>query len=190
MSTKPVIIGVTSLARAGKDTLSAYLSSKYSFNSMNMSDVLRDELIRQGREPTKDNMSIIGDELRTKHGKDIVIKMLLDKATVYGKVVITGLRSPEEVIYLKQNSSYFVLVNIASPLVLRFERRNNLDPKTIEEFAARDERDIKNKGLDRVVAMSNYEIRNLDTLKEYHKEIDLFMEYAVKNKLLPKDCLK
>lgn len=170
-----VVIGVTAFARAGKDTLSAYLSLKYGFKALNMSDVLVDELIRQGREPTKANQSIIGDELRAKYGRDIVIKLLLNKAAAYDKVVITGMRSPEEVNYMKQNSAKFILIKLDSPLSKRFERKSEMDPGNIEEFAARDERDIRNKGLDKVMEMADYEIKNTGSLKEFYSEIDMFM---------------
>lgn len=179
-----VIVGVTSLARAGKDTLASRLCSVYSFIQLNMSDVLRDELIKQGREPTKDNMSIIGDELRNQHGKDIVIRLLLEKAAIYDKVVITGLRSPEEVVYLKNNSQKFVLVALSSPLELRFNRRNTLDPQTIDGFEARDNRDIKNKGLDKVIEMADYEIKNMGNLDCLYSGIDNFIKYAKEKNLL------
>jgi len=180
-----LIVGVTSLARAGKDTLALRLCSVYSFIQLNMSDVLRVELIKQGRDPTKDNMSIIGDELRSKYGKDIVIRLLLEKAAVYEKVVITGLRSPEEVVYLKSNSNKFVLVSLYSPLESRFNRRNSLDPQTIEGFGARDERDIKNKGVEKVMGMADYEIRNLGTIDTFYSEIDTFVKYTKDKNLLP-----
>lgn len=170
-----LIVGVTSLARAGKDTLAQRLCSLYSFTQLNMSDILKDELIRQKRDPTKDNMSIIGDELRSQYGKDIVIRKLLEKAAAYENVVITGLRSPEEVIYLRNNSPNLFLIAISSPLELRFKRRNELDPKTLEEFAFRDERDIKNKGLDKVIAMADYNLNNLDSLELFYDEIDRVM---------------
>lgn len=180
-----LIIGITAFARAGKDTFASRLASVYSFIQLNMSDVLRDELIRQGRDQTKDNMSIIGDELRSKFGKDIVIRLLLDKAAAYDKVVISGLRSPEEVVYLKNNSKNFILVHIDSPLESRFKRRNSLDPQDIKSFAARDERDIKNKGLDKVIEMANHKIENQGDLDNFYSEIDNFMKYAKERNLLP-----
>ena len=174
----PIIVGITSLARAGKDTFALRLVSKYSFIQLNMSDVLRDELVKQGKEPTKDNMSLLGDEWRKHYGKDIVIKRLLDKASTYEKVVITGLRSPEEVTYIKQQKPNLILVSVIAPLPLRFSRRTDLDPQTIEEFVARDERDIKNKGLDMVIEMSDYKVWNLGTLDELYGEVDKFIIYA------------
>lgn len=190
MSSKPIIVGVTSLANAGKDTFASRLVSEYSFTQLNLSDVLRDELIKQGKEPTKDNMSILGSELRKQYGRDIVIRMFMDKASLYGKVIITGIRSPEEVDYLRQNSDYFVLVKLTAPLDLRFKRRKSLDPQTIEGFTFRDERDIKNMGLDKVIESADYEISNTGSLDELYAEIDGFMAYAVASKMLPEICLR
>ena len=91
-----MIICLTSLARAGKDTFADYLVDKYGFIKLNMSDVLRDELKAQGKEGTKEEMSLLGDEWRKLNGMDVVMKRTLEKAKQYDKVIITGVRSIEE----------------------------------------------------------------------------------------------
>ena len=65
-----MIIGVVSLARAGKDVFADYLAKNYGYRKVTTSDVLRDELIKQGKESTKDNMSLLADEWRKEYGMD------------------------------------------------------------------------------------------------------------------------
>jgi len=141
-----------------------------------MSDVLRDELLRQGKEPTKKNMALLGDEWRKIYGMDIVMRKTLERAEKYERTVITGIRSIEEVEYIRHNAKSFCLVAIVADAEVRFSRRNELDPQTREEFFARDEIDIKNKGLGKVISAAEFcLVNNYSTKEEFHAEIDKLM---------------
>lgn len=174
-----MIICLTSLVRAGKDTFADYLVEKYGFVKLNMSDVLRDALIAENKEPTKDNMSKLGDDWRKKFGMDIVIRKTLEKASKHDRVVITGMRSVEEVTFMKANAGELYLIAIIADREVRFERRSEADSQTEKEFFVRDERDIRNKGLDKVIAIADYEINNnFQTKEEFYREIDILLEKA------------
>jgi dephospho-CoA kinase len=170
-----MIIGVTSLAGGGKDTFAQYLESNYSFYKFNMSDILGVELKKLGQEDNKDNRSHLGVELREKHGKDIVLRMVLDHIKGYDKVVLTGMRSPEEVDTIRSHYPSFVLVAIDTDIKKRWKRRMPDDPPTLESFIARDERDIKHMGLGEVMKMANYRLSNESDLNSFHKYIDSLM---------------
>lgn len=170
-----MIIGITALARAGKDTFADYLASKYGFKKLNMSDVLKEELIRQGKEPNKLNMSLLGDEWRTKFGKDVVIKRTLERAHDFKNVVISGLRSPEEAEYLKIAATSFYLVAIIANQEVRYERRTKLDPQRKIEFFARDQIDIENKGLGEVMAIADYRMENEEDMEKFFNRIEEVM---------------
>lgn len=172
-----MIIGVTALARAGKDTFADYLVSNYGFSKLNMSDVLTEELGKLGRPKTKDQMSLLGDEWRKQHGMDIVIRRTLEKAATYVNTVITGFRSVEEVEFMKTNSGQFYLVAIVADMDVRFGRRNELDPDTLEGFTARDERDVQKKGLGKVIEKADYTLtNNYKTTEEFYRDIDLLLQ--------------
>ncbi|MBU2638518.1 MAG: AAA family ATPase [Nanoarchaeota archaeon] len=172
-----MIIGVTALARAGKDAFADYLVSNYGFSKLNMSDVLADELVRRGMEPTKDNRSLLGDEWRKQYGMDIIIRKTMEKAQTYDKVVITGFRSMEEIAFSRGSSDSFYLVAIVADLNVRFGRRNELDPESIEAFTVRDDRDVKNKGLGKVIDAADQTLTNNYTAhKPFYKEIDALMQ--------------
>lgn len=165
-----MILGITGLARSGKDAAAQFFIQK-GFTQINMSDILKEELLKNNKKPTKENLSLLGDELRKKHGKDIVIKMLINKIKGKEKLVITGIRSPEELSFLKNEIANFQLIVITAKDEIRFQRRTKEDPQTKQEFFARDERDIKNKGLDQVIAQANFKIENNSTLDQMHQQI-------------------
>jgi len=141
-----------------------------------MSDVIKDELIQQAREPTKMNMSILADEWRKLHGKDIVMRKTLEKAQDHDKVIITGIRSPEELDFLQTNTKRFKLISIQASREIRYNRRSNNDPQSPEEFFERDERDILFKGLGKVIEKADYNIKNEGSLEEIYAQIDSIID--------------
>ena len=167
---------ITGLMRSGKDFVAHYIINKYNYIQLNMSDVIKDELIEQGREPTKMNMSILADEWRKLHGKDIVMRKTLEKAENHDKVIITGIRSPEELDYLQNNTKRFKLIAIQASREIRYNRRSEKDPQTPEEFFERDERDILFKGLGKVMEKADYNIKNEGPLEDIYLQIDSIIE--------------
>lgn len=171
-----MIICLTSLARAGKDTFADYLVDHYGFVKLNLSDVLKEELLRQGLEPNKENMSLLGDTWRQKYGMDVVMRKTLENAKKCSNVVITGARSVEEITYLKSNAKDVVVISIKADAKIRFMRKNNDDKQSWSEFFARDQRDIENKGLSKVLGMADYAMtNNFSSKEEFYKEIDKLM---------------
>ncbi len=166
-----MIIGIAGLARSGKDTAARFFIQK-GFVQVNLSDILKEELIKLGKEPTKENMSLLGDELRKQNGKDVMIKLFLNKIKGKSNVVVTGIRSPEEVSCLKKEIGDFKLIAIAASKETRFKRRNEEDSNLPEEFFARDERDIRNKGLDKVLASADQVVENNSGLEALYLRLD------------------
>ncbi len=167
---------ITGLMRSGKDFVAQYIINKYNYVQLNMSDVIKDELIQQAREPTKMNMSILADEWRKLHGKDIVMRKTLEKAQDHDKVIITGIRSPEELDFLQTNTKRFKLISIQASREIRYNRRSNNDPQSPEEFFERDERDILFKGLGKVIEKADYNIKNEGSLEEIYAQIDSIID--------------
>jgi len=173
---KKLCIGIAALARGGKDSFAARLKNQFAFEQLNLSDVLKEELVRQGKEPTKMNMSILGDEWRNLYGYDIVLIKTLEKGKDQKRLVITGIRSVEEVEHLKKNHPNFILITVNTSQFNRFARRKESDPQTQEEFMARDRRDIENKGLGKVIEMTDHTIDNDGTMAEFEQKIDTLIK--------------
>ena len=163
------IIALTGLARSGKDTAAKYIGAKYSISWFDFSrDVLMDELKARNLKPTKENMSYLGDEMRKKSGQDALAQKLIEKIKESGakSVVVSGVRSPEEANYLKNHSKRFVLIKLTADTNKRVKRSDNADIKS------RDENDIKNKGLSKVLDMASIAIENNGTIDELFVNLD------------------
>lgn len=171
-----MIIGLTGLAGCGKDTIANYLKEKYGYRMLVFSDVLIEEAKKRGIEPTKMNLSVLGDEMREKEGNAVLAKRLLDKIDPEREYVISGFRSPEEVFTIQNEVLDFVLVYIDADKNIRFKRRKAEDPQTEKDFFERDERDIQNKGLAKVIEMADYTIKNNGSLQDTYKAIDELLE--------------
>lgn len=163
------ILAITGLARSGKDTAAKYISGKYGLKWFDFSrDILSEEIKARKLELTKDNMSSIGDELRKEHGQDALAQRLIEKIKDSGtkSVIISGVRSPEEASYLKSHSKRFLLIKLVADPNKRIKRSGNAD------IESRDERDIKNKGLAKVLEMADITIENNGTVDDLYKKID------------------
>ena len=170
------IIGITGLARSGKDTVADYIAEKHSFKVFTMSDTLRSECMKRGMDISKDNLSLIGDTMRKEFGNDIVAVKTIEKAGNFPRSIITGVRSPEEIDIFKQHSPSFILLSVEAPDSSRFGRRTEKDPDTETGFFARDERDMHNKGMGDVIEMADYVITNDSTLDQLYENVDKFLD--------------
>ncbi len=167
---------LTGLARSGKDTVADYLAQKYGYRKYVLSDILAELLRGAGKEATKPNMAMLGDELREKEGMEAVGRRLMDKIKERDRVVIVGARSMEEVDFIKRKLNGAILVRVNSLAGERFKRRSYNDPNTAEEFFERDDIDLKNKGFEKVLKNADFILENNSTLWELHKKIDDFIE--------------
>lgn len=175
-----MIIGLTGLAGCGKEEVADYLKKKYGFRVFNFSqDVLLSIAKERGIEPTKMNLSILGDELRKEKGMGALAHLLMEKIKKEkdsDRIVISGFRSTEEVDYVRNEELNFYLVKVDADPMIRFSRRRPDDPQTQEEFFARDKRDIENKGLGKVMKMADFTIKNNSSIEELYKDVDALVK--------------
>lgn len=171
-----MIIGLTGPARSGKDTVAQYLVSEYGFKHFDFyRDVFLAEMKKRKLEPTKQNASKLGDTLREEGGRGVMAKLLFPQIDVED-AVITGVRSPEEVEFFRSKTAKFQLIMIEAPVETRYDRRDQTEQGSFEEFQTRDERDLKNKGMESVFLMADHAITNDGTVEELHEKIDEIME--------------
>lgn len=170
-----IAIGLTGLARSGKDTVAGYISKKYGFKVFTFSDIIAEELRKKSMDITKENMSIFGKKMREDRGYDILGRLILEKASGNEKVVFNGFRCPEELLFIKRNVEKFYLIRIDSPEGTRFKRKTKIDLQTNEEFFRRDEREIADRGFGEVLKAADFVIENDSTKDELYKKIDALM---------------
>jgi len=174
-----MIIGLTGRNGAGKGSVAEYLQKK-GFYYLSLSDILREDLEKQRKELTRDNLIELGNELRKKFGHGVLAKKTNAKLSFEKNYIIDSIRNPGEVNALKQNKNFF-LIEVDAPADVRFERlksrdREN-DPKTKEEFDELEKKEEKNEDkswqqLKETREMVNFTLANDSSIEELNKKID------------------
>jgi len=171
------IIIVTGLARSGKDTVTNFIARKYSYKKFIASDLLKEELEKTGRPITKKNMETLGIKLRKQYGLDVMARQLWDRIKKYEKVVISGLRSPEDIDWFKAQKRVesVAVIAVTASNNIRFGRRNIQDAITKEHFFERDTIDMRELGLKKIIESADYTIKNESSLEILYNEIKEIM---------------
>ena len=172
------IIAFVGLPLSGKST-AAEVAREMGIPVVVMGDVVREETRRRGLELTDENVGKVAAELRKKEGMDAIAKRIIPKirelAKEHGVVVVDGIRGIAEVERLKKEfGDDFILINIESPLELRFQRalkrRREDDVKTIEDLKRRDEREIS-WSMGEAMKVADFTIENTSNLEEFKEKV-------------------
>ena len=178
-----MIFGVTGFNAAGKGEFCNYLVAK-GFVMYSLSDIIREELTKQGKEITRENLILKGNELRSKYGSSILAKRTMQKLEPEKNYVIDSIRNPEEINLLKRNHD-FRLVFIDAPLRKRYLRvikrkREGEEKISFKEFQALEQRELASNNpagqqLLNCKEMADILLVNDSTLKAFQKKIDKLM---------------
>ncbi|MFH0870478.1 MAG: AAA family ATPase [archaeon] len=178
-----MIFGVTGFFASGKGEFCSYLTKK-GFIVYSLSDVIRDEMRRRGQEMTRESLQAAGNELRQKHGPDVLARMIMKKLELGKSYVIDSIRNPDEVKVLKRNSS-FKLIYIDAPIELRFKRakKRNREKEalTFDDFRISEEKELHNplssgQQLIKCKEMSDLTIVNDSSMASFRRKIDILVE--------------
>lgn len=173
------LIGLTGTNGAGKGEAASFFMTKgYEYHSL--SDILRDELQRKGQEISRDNLIIIGNQLRKTRGPDILARLILKQIT--GHAVIDSIRNSHEVDYLKLQKN-FILLAIDASVELRYKRvkkrGRNESAVTIKEFIIKEQEEMttqkKGQQLHTCIKMADFTIMNEGTLEAFHLKLEQFL---------------
>lgn len=179
MNKKADIIGLTGTNGAGKgEAASFFMANGYAYISL--SDIVREELQKENREVTRDNMIRMGNALRRRFSPDILARRAAAK--IAGKTVIDSIRNQKEVEFLRRQGS-FILLSIDAPAGLRFERVKKRGREesaaSLEEFVAKEAEetstDERKQQLRSCIDMADRTIVNDGTLEELWKKLEEFL---------------
>lgn len=177
-----MIVGVAGLYCSGKDTFAEYLVQK-GFTHLSLSDFLRAKLKAQKKEINRDNLIVLGNELRAKFGQGVLAMMALDTMEPEKNYVISSIRHPVEVEVLKKRNN-FVLAWVHAPASTRWQRmqargKGAEELPTYEAFMKSEKQEQSNdpsaQQLHKIPALADVIIRNTGTLEELHSKIDKFL---------------
>jgi dCMP deaminase len=182
-----MILGVAGPNGAGKGEVVAYLRTR-SFTALSLSDVIREELQREGVEETRERMIDAGRALRAAHGAAVLADRLRTRLLPDRHYVIDSIRHPAEVEALRRASGRFRLLWIDAEPALRFERLRGRarsgDPDTLERLLALEGRergsaDGAAQQLDAVAALADAQLRNDGPLAALHAQLQRLLEESM-----------
>lgn len=174
-----VVIGFVGKFGVGKGLAIDYLKNKHEFYASSCSDRIREEILRNNKEVTRENLQTTAGKLRKEFGSTVLAERTWKyiEESNNRKTVIDSIRSVEEVEYLKKQPNFY-LISLDAPQRLRFERmvsRNNPgDPKTWEDFLQVEARDDNKDGrsIDEAMDLADSQIINEGSEEELYKSLD------------------
>lgn len=182
-----MIIGLTGKNAAGKGEIAAHLKDK-GYVSFSLSDALREEATRQGKDHSREVLIKLGTEMRQKFGNGILAKRINEKISQLksqGKkdFVVDSIRNPGEIMELRKNKD-FVLVAVHTEAKIRFQRllkRGRIgDARTFEEFLEHEKKENNNEGagqqLDKCIEMADKMISSNGTIEEANRDIGDYID--------------
>ncbi len=179
MNIKTRLIGLTGTNGSGKGEVASFFVKKgYAYHSL--SDIIREELRKQGQKITRDNLIRMGNLMREQFSADILARRVMKK--VKSHAVIDSIRSPKEIEYLKKQGG-FILISVDAPPETRYERVRKRgreeSASTLQEFMAKEAEEMttqeKGQQLLACMKMADYTIQNDGTLQELHKKLEEFL---------------
>jgi len=174
-----MIIGVTGKYCAGKDTVAELLQAK-GFIHISLSQFIREEARQRNIPDTRENLIALGNELRRNHGNSVLAFRALQQVDLAKNYVITSIRHPAEVEFLKKQP-LFTLFSVDASQSVRWqrmqERQRNDNLQTLQDFQRWEIQessspDTSAQQLNTVITLADKTIHNEDTLSHLQHELD------------------
>jgi dephospho-CoA kinase len=170
------IVSIVGMAGAGKSEVSRVFERK-GYIRIRFGDVTDEELRKRNLEPNEDNERLVRESLR-EGGCEAYARLnqpKIEQALKNSNVVIDGLYSWEEYLYLKElyGESLYLLAVWASPktryarLARRAQRR-----LTPEQAASRDKTELENLAKGGPIAMADFTIVNESSREDLIREAE------------------
>ena len=175
------LIAIVGMAGSGKSEL-ANLFEENSFTIIRFGEITDEILIKKGLEINEENEKKARENLREKHGMAAYAKLNLEKiedALKNNHVVIDGLYSWEEYLFLKEKFRHIITLAVYAPPNTRHERlvEREVRPLTKEQARKRDIKEIENLNKSGPIAMADYTIYNVSTLFDLKENLGKFIEW-------------
>ncbi|MEW6407486.1 MAG: AAA family ATPase [Patescibacteria group bacterium] len=179
-----MIIGITGTLAAGKDTIASYLQKK-GFVHYSLSNILREELKKQGIEENIDNLLALGNKLRQEFGPGILGRKTLEKIknNKEKKAIASSIRHPKEIEELRKGRN-FVLIAVDAPIKIRYKRiqkrKRAGDQVSFEKFKSQEKSQLKGNGtkaqLSKCIKVADYKIINNKSFENLYQNIDKILK--------------
>jgi len=164
------VVSIVGMAGAGKSEVSRVFEQN-GYTRIRFGDVTDEEIKKRGLEPNEDNERLVRELLRGE-GRDAYARLnqpRIEQALKNSNVVIDGLYSWEEFVYLKElYGEDLYLVAVWSSPKTRYARLGKRPSRrlTPEEAASRDKTEIENIAKGGPIAMADFTIVNESSREE------------------------
>lgn len=176
-----MIIGLTGKNASGKGEVAAYLKTR-GFTFYSLSDVLREELKKNKKTITRNNLIWLGNKLRDEQGPSVLADKILGRLEDDHHYVIDSFRNPEEVkAFRRTKGKNFTLVTVDASPKTRFERMHKRnreqDAKTFKEFLKQEQKELSSaeptkQNLLACASLSDHTVLNNGSLSSLHTSLN------------------
>jgi len=169
------VVSIVGMTGAGKSEV-ARVFEENGFTRIRFGDVTDEEIRKRGLELNEENERYIRELLRQEYGMSAYARLNLariDEASKYSNVVIDGLYSWEEYIFLKNyyGEDSCVVAVWASPRARYSRLASRLNRRlTVKEAASRDKAEIENVNKGGPIAMADFTVINESSLQDLRRE--------------------
>jgi dephospho-CoA kinase len=170
------VVSIVGMSGAGKSEV-ARVFEEGGFIRIRFGDITDEEIKKRGLELNEKNERRIRELLRKERGMDAYAQLNLPRissALTCGDVVIDGLYSWEEYIFLKEyyGEEFHVVAVYASPRTrhARLAGRSNRG-LTLEEAAGRDRAEVENINKGGPIAVADYTVINESSLEDLEEDV-------------------
>jgi dephospho-CoA kinase len=171
------VVAVVGMTGSGKSEVARLFGEK-GFATVRFGDVTDEAVKELGLPLTEENERPVREEIRKKHGMAayaILSVPRIDAARKTGNVVVDGLYSWEEYLYLKEHyGENFFVVGVWSSPRDRYQRLGGrkVRPLTAVEAAGRDRAEIENLHKGGPIAMADFTILNDADINALKKQVE------------------
>lgn len=194
-NTNTQIIAFVGLAGAGKSSAVDYLRQKQ-FPSVYFGGIILDAMKEAGLDHTEENEKRFREEIRTREGKDFVVKRIITQIhdlveAGQRQIIADGLYTWTEYRALKRAfPGELTVVSIVAPRKLRHRRLSQrpVRPLTEQEAMERDWNEIENLEKGGPIAIADHFVINDGTLEDLHAQLDKILIDEVRFCKSPMQC--
>lgn len=173
------ILAFVGLTGAGKSTAVEYFTEK-GFPKVYFGGVILDAMTEAGLEHTQENEKSFREELRQKHGKDVVANRIVEQIHHLAdagqhRIIADGIYTWTEYKILKKAfPGELTVVAVVAPRHLRYHRleQRPIRPLTSSEAYSRDHAEIENLEKGGPIAIADHFIINNGSIEAFDKQLD------------------
>ena len=180
MGRKKLILGITGTNGAGKGTVVEYLVKQKGFKHFSASGLITEEIIKRKMPVNRDNMILVGNDLRVKNGAGYIAEELIKRASNNkNDSIIESIRILSEIDKLREKGG--ILLAVDADQKLRYKRillrGGDKDKVSLEQFVAQEKLEMKSNDQNKqnllaCIKETNYLIENNGTFEELNREIE------------------